>query len=414
VDVRKWNYILIFFDTIFFSNAMTFLSINAIISFYLYQLGATTFHIGLANALVSIGAIVSQPYFAKKVVNLSYKKNAFAKYLFIQRCLFLLFVLMVPLLSKDYPGLMLSIFLVSWAVFNFFVGAYAPFFISLFAKLVAVQQRGRLKGYAGGIANLLALGSAFVAGAIMKVVAYPYNYTIIFGIGALVLLIDAMVFVFIKEEPDQVTPLNMGYFQYFKSIPLSMNINPAFKRMVIGFCFMVLSQVSLAYYTLYAVRAYDISSSQVAVFIAITSAANIVGSILFGIIADKFSQRAVLVISSACAFFAGIVIFGYDGLNGVYAAFALSTLSASGYLVSSGLLIIEHVPRDRLPMCISVNNVITLIVSAVVTLGSSFFIDYVSFSGLFMLTAAAAFVGCAIIYTVKPASQVVSEKKMQM
>jgi MFS family permease len=403
VDVTKRNYFLIFFDTIFFFNAMTFLSINAIITYYLYELGATTFDIGLANALVSIGTIVSQPYFAKKVVNLSYKKNAFTKYLLIQRLLFLLFVLMVPLFSKSYPGLMLTIFFVCWTVFNFFVGAYGPFFISLLAKLVAVQQRGRLRGYAGGIANLLALGSAFLASVIMKEVVYPYNYTILFGIGVFLLLLDALIFAFMKEEPDQVTPLDMSYFQYFKSIPDTMSITPAFRRIVFGFCFMVLSQVSLAYYTLYAVRTYDIASSEVALFTAITGAANIAGSIVFGIIADKFSNRAVLVISSACACLAGIIIFGYDGLYGVYAAFALSTLSASGYLVSGGILIIEHVPRDRLPMCISVNNVLTLIVSAVMTLCSSFFIDLVSFSALFVITAAAAFVGCVIIYTVKPA-----------
>jgi MFS family permease len=220
----------------------------------------------------------------------------------------------------------------------------------------------------------------------------------------LILLLDALTFVFMKEEQDQVTPLDMSYFQYFRAIPATVNGNPAFKRMVIGFCFMAVSQVSLAYYALYAARSFDIASSQVALFTAITSAANIAGSVLFGIIADKVSHRAVLAISSACAFVAGILIFGYHGLYGVYAAFALSTFSACGYLVSSGLLIIEHVSRDRLPMYISVSNVITLIVSAVVTLASSFFIDFVSFSALFVLTGTAGLAGCIVIYTVKPAS----------
>lgn len=380
---------------------MTFLSINAIITYFLSELGASTFEIGLANALVSVGSIISQPYFANKVINLSYKAKAFMKYLFIQRLLFFLFVLTIPIFSDSHPHLMIIIFLVCWTIFNIFVGSYAPFFMSLFAKMVGARQRGRLRGYSGGTGNLLALGSAYMAGVILKDVAFPYNYTIIFGIGAVLLFLDVLAFAFMKEQPDQVTPADMNFLQYYKSIPVIFREDKSYKTIVIGFCFMVISQVSLAYYALYAVRVYDITASQAAFFTAITGVINILGSVVFGIIADKYSHRLVLVISSFCALLAGGIMIGIHQLAAVYVAFGLTTLCLCGYFLSGFVLIIEHVQHEKIPMYISVNNIITLFVSAVVTMGSSFLIDAFSFQSVFIISGLAGLAGSLIFYRLK-------------
>ncbi len=397
-DNRR-NLILMFTDTVLFINAMTFLSVNAVITYFLANLGASTFEIGLANALVSIGAFISQPIFAEKVMNLSYKLKTFVKILFIQRIFFLAFVMTIPLFSESHPQLMVVLFLICWAIFNVFVGSYNPFYMSLFAKMIAEQHMGRLRGYSGGFGNLLALGSAYATGVILRDVQFPYNYTIIFALGVIFLLLDVLNFSLMKEKPDQVTKISMNYFQYFRSIPALLREDSRFKRMVIGFSFMVVSQVSLAYYVLYAVRAFDAQASQVALFTALTGVINIIGSVLFGILADKYGHRFILLISSACGGAAGFLVFGVEQLWAVFAAFALTNLSLSGYNLSSGILIIENVQREKLPMCVSVNAMITLVVSSVVTMGSSFLVDWISFQSVFLVAGAAGWLGCAALYS---------------
>jgi predicted MFS family arabinose efflux permease len=387
-----------FTDSVLFVNAMTFLSINAMITYFLNSLGASTFQIGLANALVSVGSFMSQPYFANKVMNLPFKLHSFIKYLFIQRVFFLVFVMTIPLLATRNPEAMIILFLICWTVFNFFVGCYGPFYMSLFAKMVAVQQRGKLKGFSGGFGNLLALGSAYAAGVILKDVPYPYNYTAIFAAGVLILMADAVVFAVMKEESDQVTPLNMKYFQYFKNIPELIRENKRFKTLVLAFSFILVSQVSLAYYALYAIRVYHIPPSDVAVFTAITGLINIGGSVMVGVLADKYSHRLILLISSLCAAAAGFLVLGVHHIAAVYAAFALTTLCLCGYNLSSGIVIIENVSHEKLPMCISVNALITLIISAVVTLGSSFLIDAFSFGSVFLISAIAGLIGFASLF----------------
>lgn len=388
-----------FTDTVLFVNAMTFLSINAVITYFLSNLGATTFEIGLANALVSIGAFITQPIFAKIVMNLSYKLKTFVKILFIQRVFFLLFILTIPMIAESHPRFMVVLFLICWAIFSCFVGSYGPFYLSLFAKMIAEQKRGRLRGYSAGIGNLLALGSAYLIGIILQDVKFPYNYTVIFALGVLLLLLDVLTFALMKETPDQVTKIDFNYFQYFKSIPAIFRENKKFKRIVLGFSFMVMSQVSLAYYALYAVRVYDITPAQIALFTAITGLINIIGSILFGILADKYSHRFILLISSSLGGLAGFIVIGIEQLWAVYAAFALTTLCLSGYNLSSGILIIENVQREKLPMYISMNTMITLVVSSVVTVGSSFLADYLSFGSVFVIAGVSGWIGCLALYS---------------
>lgn len=396
-DHRR-NNLLLFMDTVLFMNAMTFLSVNAVITYFLANLGAGTFEIGLINALVSIGTFISQPFFAKKVMNLTHKAKAFVRILFIQRVIFLMFVLTIPLVAESRPKLMVVLFLVCWAVFNLFVGAYGPFFMSLFAKMVAEHARGRLRGFSSGAGSLLALGSAALCGVILSKVPYPYNYTLIFAIGVFLLLLDVLTFALMKEtEPDIVTKVNFNYFQYFKMIPTMFREFKAYQRTVIGFSFTVAAQAGLAYYTLYAVRMFDASSTVIALFTGITGMANIIGSILFGIMADRIGHRHVLMMSSAAGGIACLLIIMFPSLWTVYIAFALTNLSIIGYNLSSGIQILEQIPRERLPMGISVNAMITLCVSSVVTIGSSWLADHISFDAVFLIAGLSGLVGAVII-----------------
>lgn len=344
-------------------------------------------------------------------MNLTHKLAAFVKILFIQRVFFLAFVLTIPLIAESHPRLMVLLFLLCWAVFSVFVGSYGPFYMSLFAKFVAEQKRGRLRGYSGGAANVLSLGSAAACSVILKHVPYPYNYTVIFfAVGVFLLLLDVATFMSMKEgQPDEVTRVDFNYIQYFKKNPGNVSRAQAFQASVIGFSFMVASQASLAYYALYSVRIYHAGSAEIALFTAITALANIVSSVVFGILSDRIGHRIMLVLSSVCGGLAGVLILVIPGLWTVYAAFALTNFCMNGYNLSSGILVIEQIPRARLPMGISINTMITLIVSSLLTIGSSFLIDQFSFLYVFVIAGLSGFAGAIILYSGSKAPAKVSE-----
>jgi MFS family permease len=376
-----------FLDKIFFINAMAFISINSVIPYFLDNLGASTFEISLASVLAALGTLITQPIFAKLAMKLPYKLKTLVKILFLQRVLFLIFVISIPFVASKSPILMIVLFLLCWGMFNLFVGCYGPFYMSIMPKLISNEQRGRLLGFGNAFGSIIAIGSSVLIGVLLDKVVYPYNYTIIFTIGVIILFVDVFVFHFmVNEAPDEVAKSDLGYFQYFKYIPKVLKGNKKFFQVVIGNSFFTVATMVLAYYTLYAIRNYNIGAAEIAIFNGIAMLVNIFGNILLGIIADKLGHRLSLQYSAFFGLSAGVVVLAINSITAVYIAFALTSLCACGYQLSSWIFIIEHSPKEELPIYISINSMITLIISSIVLTISGIVIDRFSFQPVFVLT----------------------------
>lgn len=392
------NYTLLFADTALFVNAMAFLSITTVIPYFLDNLGAGTLEVSLASALTSIGSFIAQPIFSGWAVSLKKKSNTFAKILSVQRAFFLMIILLIPVVTSFSHRVMIVVFLAGWGLFNFFVGSYSPFYMSIMPKIIPADQRGRLFGYSGAAGNIIGLGAAYVVSIMLKNIAFPYNYVYIFGAGIFLLWIDVLVFVFMKEPLDDVVGQRTSYFKYISSIPKVLKSNKKYTSLVACYCFFIISNVSLVYYTLYAIRQFNAGAGEVGVFTAISVGANILGSVVLGIVADRFGHKFSLQISAVLGGLSGIVILFTNSIYGVYGAFALSILCSCGYNLSSGIFIVSHSPKGQIPVLVSINMMITLVIYSIVTLASSPIIDLISFKPVFLITGAAGFMAFLVLY----------------
>lgn len=390
-DLYKKNYKFFFADSVIFVNAMAFISIGTIIPYFLNALGASTFQISLASALVAIGTFISQPIFSKMALGLTYKVKTFTRILYLQRFIFLGYIVSIPILAGKNPQLTIILFLVAWGVFNFFVGSYNTFFMSIFSKSIPDNVRGRLLGYSGATANIIALGTAYLIGVLLKDIPFPYNCTVLFGFGILLLFLDVVDLSMIKEPPDEIQKVKqLSYLQYIREIPGILKGNKVYASMVAGYAFFVIANISLTYYALYAVRVFDAPAENMAVFTAISVAVGTIGNIVYGVLSDKYNHRLVLQIASFSAILAAVVVLGIGNVYAVYIAFALSTLCSCGYQLSCNVLIMQNCPQQHLPTYISINVMVTLVISSLVTLASGFIIDNLSFQAVFAMTGAAA------------------------
>ncbi|MDD2503113.1 MAG: MFS transporter [Clostridia bacterium] len=392
------NYILMFFDPVTYVAAMVFISINAVIPNFLNELGASAFQISFASALCGIGPFLSQPLFAQTAMGKPLKSISFARILYVQRFLFLLYVLFISLINRYFPSLSVTAFLTFWGIFNIFVGCYSPFFMSVISKVIPGNQRGRLSGFANAAGNILALGSAFLIGVILKKFLFPFNYTLIFGIGTLLLILNAMTFALIEEEPDETKKKAINYFKYIREIPHALRTNKGYAATVMGNSFLVISNVALAFYTLAAIRNFDAGPEQIALFTGIGVLVNIFGSMVFGVIGDWAGHRYVLLISAFFSALASVLVSSIHSLITIYIGFALSSLSTGGYMLSGGMNIINHSPKEQLPLYVSMNTMITLTASSTVTLLAGAIIDTFSFTPLFVFTALCGVISTLVFY----------------
>lgn len=387
-EYARRNYVLMFIDPIFFVSGMTFLSANTVVTYFLNRLGASAFDISLANALVAIGAVVSQPVFARQAAHHPHKLKSFVRILFTQRLFLLLAVLLIPWVVRLDAQAAVWLFIACWGVFNLFTGAYAPFYMSLFARMIANQQRGRLRGFSGAVGNLVALLATWVIAFTLKAAPYPYDYTLLFAIGASLLLVDVGVYALMRE-PQTETVGRSADFRYLRDLPALLRADRPFAWMVAGFSSMVIAQAGVMYIILFAIRIHHANAGDIALFTAVMVAVNVVGSIILGIFGDRFGHALVLRISAACAVLSGMLPLFVHDLAGLYIAFALGNLGMNGYNLSSGVLIIEHSQPADIAMKTSVSVVVTLAGASLFTLFGSLLIPYISYYGLFIIIVVA-------------------------
>jgi MFS family permease len=107
-------------------------------------------------------------------------------------------------------------------------------------------------------------------------------------------------------------------------------------------------------------------------------------------VADRFGHRHVLKAAAGFSFLAVLSILGIPSLYGAYGAFALISLSLIGYNISFSMHIIQHSPQDRIPLFVSINAMITLLLSSAGTLLSGLIIDKFSFIPIFIFSGIAA------------------------
>ncbi len=380
---------------------MTFLSVTVVIPYFLSGLGASTFEISLAIALPSIGTFITQPVFARKAMSLNRMVGTFCKLLIIQRVIFLAFIFSLPLFKSADPRITIILFLICWGVFNLFTGCYIPFHTSIFSKMVPPSQRGRILGYGGATANLIALASSYAVSVLLKNLAYPMNYTLIFLAGNILLFGNVYALSRLDEPSDEKPAEVMNYFKYAAMFKEILTRDRKFTLMVTAYSFISISVISLSFYTVYAVRNYQMGANAVGLFSAITVAAVTLGNLLFGTMGDRYGHRAVLQASAVCGMAASAAVIGVTGIQGVYISIVLSNLCYIGFGISNRVYIIENCSQDKLPVYLSINNMLTMVVTAVMTIAASFVIDKASFGALFAICGVAALFALVIFTGLK-------------
>jgi len=382
-DIRH-NLKLFFLDGITFMPTMALISISAVIPFFMDQLGASTFQIALATSMTLICILLTQPMFGYIASRSSAMQKTFSKILFLQRLSFLLFILLIPLVSGHH-GALVNIFLVFWCIFNLFVGSYAVFFTPLVIRLLPPNKRGMIRGIGHAIGSFLGVGMSALIPLILGVFSFPYNYMTIFAIGVFFLLLNAAVFFFLRISKDAEPIEPLGMLEYVKRMPSTIGESPTFRIMIITVIFLAIAHSILPFYTLYAIRIFSATETHVATFAGLAIFSGAISNIVFGIIVDRYGPRIVAVIGACLLMLAGTLALTTNSLNILFVIWLLANVSNSSFVTAVSLLLGEISPPAKLPLYVSVYTTITTALSAVIVLVLAPILENFGFRPLFVI-----------------------------
>jgi len=393
-DIRH-NMKMFFIDGITFMPSMALISITAVVPYFMDQLGASTFQIALATAMTMICALIMQPFFGYIASRAKIMHKTFAGILLMQRLSLLLFILLIPLFAENHPAL-INVFLVFWCVFNIFVGSYAVFFTPLIIRLLPPDKRGTLRGYGLAIGSFIGVGMSALIPIILSRIALPYNYMVIFALGAFFLFINVIIFYSMRQSKDFVPNEPMSMKEYITQMPLIIKNNLPFRSLIYTCLFLAIANAVLPFYTLYALREFLATETHLAILAGLAVLATAIGNITFGYVIDRFGPRMVAVISACLLITAGIIVLTINSLYALFIAWSFANICNIGTLQSAQLLFAEVSPQTKIPLYVGVYTIISMAISAVIVLLLAPVLEGIGFIPIFTMILACGIISLLI------------------
>ncbi len=277
----------------FLAFAQVFMDVDTVIPAMLIESGGTAFHIGLMSAIMVGGSSFTQIFFAPYLSNKPYKKR------------FLLWGINLRVFSLIALGTILFYlkvhhsFSLLWFIFVLITvfslsGAFANIsYIDLIGKSILQEKRKPFFSTRQIISGTIILLSAFLAKRTLTLAEFPVNYSYMFYIGGILLLIASLGFWNIKEVKPSVLRIK-GVTHFFSIMKQELKEN---KKLVYFLGFINTQGVAMSFMpfvVLYAKKVLNSVSSDTGNFLIFKVAGVVSVSLLILFMAGKTKYKVLL------------------------------------------------------------------------------------------------------------------------
>ncbi len=222
--ISSQNFKSFLWHAAFLSLAQNFIDVDTIIPAMVVEAGGSAMHIGILSAIMMGGSSFTQLIFAPMVSNIPYKK----KYLLAginARVLSLIALAIVLYNLSGQASSMALIFMFVFITIFSLSGAFANIsYVDLLGKSIAQEKRKvffSIKQIVGGI---IVVSTAFLAKRLLVTWDFPVNYSVMFVIGGLALLVASAGFWRLKEPIPSGSKIN-GVSGFLKSMKAELKNN---------------------------------------------------------------------------------------------------------------------------------------------------------------------------------------------
>ncbi|RKX75166.1 MAG: MFS transporter [Spirochaetes bacterium] len=291
----KRNFKAFVWHAVFLALTKNFADINTVIPTMLIQAGGTPFHLGILTTIMVGGSKFMQIFFAAFLTH----KERTKKYLFLGiylRVGALLILGYLLFFAGNMEGKYVIAFILFLMTIFSFAGAFAGIaYNDILGKSIAVDSRKRfliLKQILGSTAVLI---SALVARKILTVYSYPVNYSILFVLAGLFLLVGSGSFWVIREKVSTVTEA-LSLRKKFALFGQALAKDKVLRNYLYAVNTTSLGIAIIPFLIALAKKNFELTSTSVGNYLLLQVAGVIVATILFKFMAKKQGYRGIMTI----------------------------------------------------------------------------------------------------------------------
>ena len=401
---KKFNFGVCLIDAVGWPLSAALFSLATILPTFLKHLGASDTTVGCLPALYNLLMFLPGLLVAAHVSRLKRARGYLFWIAILERLPLLALAYLTLIWGRTHPGWLIA------ALFGFitlhagFMGFNQPAYWVVVGKSVPPAWRGRLFGYAGGVAGVLGLG---MDGLLRRLLSgpdggFPEGYALGFLIAFVIGTASVLPFAVIREPitpPAQGDDPHAGH--YGQDSLRVWRGNAGFRRFLYGQIALTSASLAVPFYVLYAQRHLHAGSASVAAYTAALVLVASFGSLAWGAWSDRTGNKIVLL--AACALLVATSVFALLAPTPAlfFGVFVLLALGTSGVNIAGNNIVMEYAGTPReIPLYTTMYNAITALPRAGAPLLGGILADRAGgYGALFILSAVLA--AAALLLTLR-------------
>jgi MFS family permease len=377
-------------DGTFFALAMSFVSQQTVLPVFVKAIGGGNIAVGLIPVLWTFGFSFPQVFIARNAQRANEKKGLLLLTAMGQRIPWLLLAL-VPLVLEGRVGTggVLTAFFVLYALAAIAGSINLPVWFDLVAQLTPVRVRGRLFATRSIFGSVLGIGGGAVAAFVLGTVQYPTSYALLFFLAFSSTMVSYYFLTRLEETASEPRAAATPSTRLAEALPRILRTGKNYRHFLVGDALLISSTMANGFLAVYAIEKFSLSDASAGTFTMIIMGSMIVGSFLFGYLADRHGHRLNMLLAGMFTFLACVVALLAPTPELYAVSFVCSASSVTLGGISRLSLIAELCSPGERPTYVALSNLVTspFVLAGIV---GGWIANALGFSALFMIAGAVA------------------------
>lgn len=394
---KRWNFFACLTDAVGWPLGAALISTTTILPVFLGHLGAGNIAVGALPALYNLLVFLPGLWVAHYIGRLPRARGYLFWVALAERLALVPLAVLTLAWGRTHPTWLLAATFACIGVHATMMGLNQPAYWVVVGRCIPPHWRGRLFGYAGGVAGLLGLGVErllrhFLSG---PDGGFPGGYGRAFYVAFALMTVSVLPLGAVREPIRPPAPNSGGEEDphsghYRRDSARVWRADAGFRRFLRAQIAGTLAALATPFFVLDATRRLH-GGNCVAGYTATLVLAGAFGGLGWGAWSDRVGNKRVLLAASACLVCApACAAFAPSALT-YYGVFALAALGAAGVGLAGNNIVMEYagVSRD-IPLYTALYNAVTALPRAAAPLLGGWMADRLGYPPVFGLSAALA------------------------
>jgi Major Facilitator Superfamily len=398
VSERTRNVLLLGADYGLFLVGLAFASQATILPAFAAWLGAPNVVIGAIPAVMTLGWFLPSLFAAGHTETLPRQLPFILRWTGWERGPYLVMALLAFFVADQAPGLTLIVLLVMLLLSTGAGGLLMPSWMDLIGRVVSTASRGRFFALSSLGAGLIGFAASFVVADVLARVPAPASYGLCFLAASACLGLSWIALALVREPDGRVVRAPVSLAAYLARVPGLLRRDRNLSRFLAARAFVITGGMGSAFYTVYALRAWDAPAAQAGVFTALLVGGHALGTLTLGWVADHAGHRLVLLTGASATVAANGVALVAGSLGAFGVVFVLAGVQTAAINVSALTVLLEFAPTpDERPTYVGLGSTAMAPVAFLTPLLGGLMADALGFRVVFVTALLASLVGLLLL-----------------